>query len=331
MAGDRRRGGHGGGGTAAAASEERGGYGDRGSQQSSGYGGHGASKVGSGSGGRERDGSVWSNPRHNGGSQGAPPSIDKSLSITAALRGLEEATEPTEWALGCAAAALDASSSSKSQCEVVLAKLHGWLAPPADPQVLALLAKSAVPAAVVRVIRKFRSEPLAAAHCCVIAMRSSGSADCASAFLRAGAFEEVGGLMDRHPSHGGIQNVSLLLLYGLMKDTNAARQAVSLGATPRVIRAMEATAGREVQFNGLSALRVLTEQGRAPRTGLQEAALRAKVAHQSDNVVCTAADDVLALVTPRFKEVLCWHWQSGWCKLGPRCTYAHGPADLRSH
>jgi len=329
MAGDRRRGSSGGGGTAAA--EERGGYGERGSQQSSGYGGYSTSKVGSGSVGRERDGNVWSNPRHNGSAQGAPPPVDKTLSISAALRGLEEATEPTEWALRCAAAALEIAASSRSQCEVVLAKLNTWLGPPTDTQVLAQFAASAVPGAVVRVIRKFRNEPLAAALCCVVIVRSSGCSECASTYLRAGALEEVGGLMDRHQNHGGIQNVGLLVLCGLVKDSVAARQAVSLGATARVLRSMEATAGREVQFNGLSALRLLTEQGRAQRAGLQEAALRAKVAHQSDSTVCTVADDVLALVTPRFKEVLCWHWQSGWCKLGPRCTYAHGPADLRSH
>lgn len=332
MAGDRRRGNSGGGG--ALAGEERGGYGERGSQQSSGYGSYSTSKVGSGSGGRERDGNAWSNSRHNGSAQGAPPqpaAVDKNLGISAALRGMDEATEPTEWALRCAAAVLDAAASSRSQCEVVLAKLNNWLGPPSDPQVLSQFASSAVPGAVVRVIRKFRNEPLAAALCCVTLVRSSGCSECASIYLRAGALEEVGGLMDRHPNHGGIQNVGLLVLCGLVKDSVAARQAVSLGATARVLRAMEAIAGREVQFNGLSALRLLTEQGRAQRAGLQEAALRAKVAHQSDSTVGTVADDVLALVTPRFKEVLCWHWQSGWCKLGPRCTYAHGPADLRSH
>jgi len=136
--------------------------------------------------------------------------------------------------------------------------------------------------------------------------------------------------MDRHPTHGGVQNVCLLMLCVLLKDSTAARQAVTLGTVSRVLRAMEAIAGREVQFNGLSALRLLTDNGRAPRAGLQDAALRAKVAHANDNPISAVANDVLALVTPRFKEVLCWHWQSGWCKLGPRCTYAHGPTDLRS-
>jgi hypothetical protein len=49
-----------------------------------------------------------------------------------------------------------------------------------------------------------------------------------------------------------------------------------------------------------------------------------------DEALCEVADDLLNVVTPRFKEVLCWHWQSGWCRLGPRCTYAHGVSDLRS-
>merc|ERR1712087_715912 len=92
---------------------------------------------------------------------------------------------------------------------------------------------------------------------------------------------------------------------------------------------MEISAGREVQYNGLRVLRLLTDNRRAPHAGLQEAAMRAKVAHPNDDDICLISNDVLALVTPRFKEVLCWHWQSGWCKLGPRCSYAHGPSDLR--
>jgi hypothetical protein len=148
--------------------------------------------------------------------------------------------------------------------------------------------------------------------------------------------------MDRYPGHGGIQNVCLLVMSVLLKDHAAARQALSLGAVARVLKAMETTEGREVQFNGLTALRLLTDTGRGPRGGLhdaaarakedvQEAAMRSKATFQNDESVQKAANDVLALVTPRFKEVLCWHWQSGWCKLGPRCTYAHGPNDLRSN
>ena len=35
------------------------------------------------------------------------------------------------------------------------------------------------------------------------------------------------------------------------------------------------------------------------------------------------------LIFLNFQEVPCWHWQSGWCKMGPKCTYAHGTEDLR--
>merc|ERR1719464_2677678 len=104
--------------------------------------------------------------------------------------------------------------------------------------------------------------------------------------------------MDKHHNHGGVQNVSLLLLGVLLKDGGTARQAVSSGVAPRVLRAMQSTEGREVQYNGLQALRLLTDNGRAPRAGQQEAALRAKAAHASDNGICGIANDVLALVTP---------------------------------
>eukprot|EP00913_Durusdinium_trenchii_P021909 g20587.t1 len=71
------------------------------------------------------------------------------------------------------------------------------------------------------------------------------------------------------------------------------------------------------------------ESLKTQRTSIQEAGLQAKVHHQSDGALCQAADDTLAFVIPRFKEVPCWHWQSGWCKMGPKCTYAHGSEDLR--
>jgi len=215
--------------------------------------------------------------------------------------------------------------------------LGAWISSSVTPQVLAQCVAMGVPSAIVRSMRKLRSDPPAAALACVVLVRYFGNVHsehngCARGTvsqLQVGAIEEVIILMDRHPSHGGIQNVCLLLFGVLLRDGSAARHAVNGGAVAKVIRAMEATAGREVQYNGLTALRLLTDAGRAARPGLQEVALRAKAAHEGDSGVCNAADEVLALVTPRFKEVMCWHWESGWCKLGPRCTYAHGPEDMR--
>jgi len=271
---------------------------------------------------------TWTSSYRSGSGGGAPPPAEKSMPLAAALKGLEEAAGCTDFTLRCVASVLESPGIERTDAEVALSKVNSWLGSTPDRQVLSQVAGSSVPAAVVRAIKKFKNEPLAAALCCVAIVRSSGSLEAAVAHLKVGALEEVGGLMDRHPHHGGVQNVCLLVLVSLLKDSVAARQAVTLGAVSRVLRAMEATAGREVQFNGLAVLRHLIGDGRAPRAGLQDAAMRAKVAHQNDNVVCTMANDVLALVTPRFKEVLCWHWQSGWCKLGPRCTYAHGPTDL---
>lgn len=292
------------------------------------------SKAGGTSAARDRDGNAW-HARHSGSRRAqnaacTQPPTEKAVALPAALKGLEEATGCSEWALRCVAAILDNSSTARADVEAALSKVSSWLTSSPERQVLTQFASSSLPAAVVRAIRKFRNETLVAALCCVVLVRSAGSAEVAAAHLRAGALEEIGCLMDKHPCHGGVQNVCLLALCGLLKDGVAARQAVTLGSVARVLRAMEATAGREVQYNGLSALRLLTGEGRAPRAGLLEAAMRAKVAHQNDNIVVTVANEVLALVTPRFKEVLCWHWQSGWCKLGPRCTYAHGPTDLRA-
>jgi len=274
------------------------------------------------------NGSAWHRPRNGSLSVPLPPPADKSLPLASALRAVE-ASGPSEWVLHCVSAVLEHPAASRLEVEVALARLVSWLAPPAEAKALALVAASSLPMAVINAIRRFRNEPPAAALACVVVVRCSGSSEGAAAHVRAGAMQEVGGLMDSHPSHGGVQNVCLLLLCALMKDGGAARQAVSLGAVGRVLRAMEATAGREVQYNGCVALRLLADGGRAPRVGLQEAVMRAKVAHQSDDAISGVANDVLAIVTPRFKEVLCWHWQSGWCKLGPRCTYAHGPEDLR--
>lgn len=278
--------------------------------------------------------SAWGNPLHNG------VTADKSMTVPSALKGVQEASGITDFVLTCAATVLDKTQAGRSDVEAVLSRLAAWLLPPVQPQILQLIANSSMPGAVVRAIGTYRDDPPCAALACVVATRCSGSAEGASAHIRAGAIDEISSFMDRHPNHGGVQNVCLLALAGLLKDPATTRQAVNNGIVARVLHAMEVTSGREVQFNGLAALRLLADTGRhpraqlqdnprAPRAGLQEAALRAKVAHQSDNAVCNAANDVLALVTPRFKEVLCWHWQSGWCKLGPRCTYAHGPSDLR--
>jgi hypothetical protein len=263
-----------------------------------------------------------------------------NMPLAAALKGLEEASSPSEYVLRCAACAMEHGQVSRSEVETVLGKLSSIITEPVSPQVNQMLANSLLPGALIRAIRRFRSEAPCAALACLVVVRCSGSTEGAVAHIRAGALDEVNNLMDRHPTHGGIQNVSLLMLASLVKDSMASRQAVTAGAVSRVLKAMDLTSGREVQRNGLAALRLLLECGRtnraflqdnprAPRTSIQETALRAKVAHQSDDALCETADDVLALVTPRFKEVMCWHWQSGWCKLGPRCTYAHGQSDLR--
>lgn len=262
------------------------------------------------------------------------------MSMATAVKGVEEATAITEHLLRCAASAVENAQASRAEVEAVLSKLVALLQPPVAAQATQLIASSPLPGAVVRTIKRFQDAPPCASMACVVAARSSGSTESATAHIRAGALDEVNSLMDRHASHGGVQNVSLLMLTGLMKDHNGARQAVASGTVNRILSAMELTSGREVQYNGCLALRLLLDSGRnsraflqdnprAPRANIQEAALRAKVNHQSDNAVCNAANEVLALVTPRFKEVLCWHWQSGWCKLGPRCTYAHGQSDLR--
>merc|ERR1719329_2097608 len=104
----------------------------------------------------------------------------------------------------------------------------------------------------------------------------------AAACIRSGAIEDVLGLMDRHELHGGIQNVCLRLLCDRMKDTASARQAEKLGALSRVLKALETTTGREVQYNGCAALRLLADIGRAPRAGLQEVLMKAKGEYEGD-------------------------------------------------
>jgi len=255
------------------------------------------------------------------------PELDADEGTLAlALAGIDEVHMSKE-SLRCASAALEHPRVGWREAEGVLRKLATWLA---APKAQASVASSSLPDAVVLAMRKFCSEPPVVALACVVVTRACGDAATAAAHVRAGAIEEVSGLMDRHPSHGGMQNVCLLLLGELLKDASVARKAVSLGAVDRVLVAMDATTGREVQYNGCAVLQHLAGPGRAPRAGLQETAMRAKAAHPGDLELCNLADDLLAVVTPRFKEVMCWHWQSGWCRLGPRCTYAHGVDDLRS-
>lgn len=272
--------------------------------------------------------------------KGAVPQSGSSPSPSPPLV-LSKATAPSEEDIHRASAVLEHPETSRKEAEAVLTKLSSWLEPPSASKALALLLSSGMPMVVVQTMRKFRNEPPVAALACIHVVRSSrGSAENAAAHVRAGAIEEIMEVMDRHPAHGGIQNVSLLLLSELMKDSAVARQAVAQGAVSRVLRALESTAGREVQYNGCTALRLLVdhgrvvrmlqeESGREVRTGIQEAAMKAKEEHEGDETLCALANDVLSLVTPRFKEVLCWHWQNGWCRLGARCTYAHGPEELR--
>jgi len=279
---------------------------------------------------------------YNHGSQQQQNGAGTTMPLATALKGVEEATAATEHAFRCAAAAVENNQASKADVEGVLNKLCSLLPLPVNAQMTQLAASSPLPGAIVRTIKRFQGEASCAALACCVAVRTSGSLEAATSQIRAGALDEVNSLMDRHASHGGVQNVSLLMLAGLLKDNSVARQAVSSGSVNRVISAMELTTGREVHYNGLQVLKLLLDSGRnnraflqdnprAPRANLQEAALRAKAAHETDSILCNSSNDVLALVTPRFKEVLCWHWQSGWCKLGPRCTYAHGQSDLRGN
>mmetsp|Transcript_56716 Transcript_56716/g.135080 ORF Transcript_56716/g.135080 Transcript_56716/m.135080 type:complete len:289 (-) Transcript_56716:118-984(-) len=272
----------------------------------------------------------------NSASGGAsPPSKtargEQPASLTAALAAFEDASEPNERSLRCAGSVLEHQSAARYEAEVVLQKLYSWFEKPVKPQVNKEITMASLPGVLVRTLRRFNQEPPLAALVCMVVVRASGTQECANAHVRAGIFTEVGELMDLHGNHGGVQNVCCLLVCEMAKDNGVARQAVSHGIVPRLTRALENSCGREVQYNGCVALRLLADGGRAPRTGLQEAAFRAKSSHQGDDVLVQASDELLATVTPRFKEVLCWHFQSGWCRLGPRCTYAHGQNDLRSN
>lgn len=288
---------------------------------------YGERRRGQHDGGGRSGGSAW----HKQGVHGSSTTVEKTSQppLLAAIKGVAEANGPTEWALRCACVTLEHQKVELEEADRTLSRIVEWLIPPVSPQVLSLVVSSGLPGAIVRTIRKYRNEPPVSALACIACSRAAGGNESASAHVRAGVLEEVGSLMDRHPAHGGVQNVGLLLLCASMKDASAARRAVSLGFVARVVRALEATDGREVQYNGLGALRLLVDNGRAPRVGLQDVSMRAKTTHQNDTDVCAVADDILAMVIPRFKEMMCWHWQSGWCKLGSRCTYAHGPAEFR--
>eukprot|EP00747_Dinoflagellata_sp_TGD_P065583 gnl/TRDRNA2_/TRDRNA2_154416_c0_seq3.p1 gnl/TRDRNA2_/TRDRNA2_154416_c0~~gnl/TRDRNA2_/TRDRNA2_154416_c0_seq3.p1 ORF type:complete len:322 (-),score=48.44 gnl/TRDRNA2_/TRDRNA2_154416_c0_seq3:139-1104(-) len=223
---------------------------------------------------------------------------------------------------------LEHPSVGREQAETVLAKIISWLSPPVQPQIHGALVSSRVLVALVQSFKKWRDDPPVVALACVATARANMAS---TALAQAGVLEEIGLLMDRHPHHGGVQNVCLLSLCELGKDIGIARHSVSLGMVARILRAMETSTGREVQNNGCVVLRLLAESGHAPRTGIQEAAFQAKASYSNDSNLCSNANDLLAIVTPRFKEVLCWHWRSGWCRMGPRCSYAHGPEDLRGN
>lgn len=253
--------------------------------------------------------------------------------LTEALAGIQEASSPSELALRQALTVLDHPRPGSEEVETVLRKLWSWLdpdAPGGNAKMLVLFQSSGLPRAVLHQIHEFRNEPPVASLGCYLLQRSLCNSETASICMRAGVLEEVVALMDLHPAHGGVQNICLRLLVDLMKHGNVARQAVVAGVLPRVLKSLEGSTGREVQYNGCVALRFLADGGRAPRAGLQDVAMQAKVAHENDMALCVVANDVLGIVTPRFKEVLCWHFQSGWCCLGPRCSYAHGPEDLRT-
>eukprot|EP00929_Paragymnodinium_shiwhaense_P010228 TRINITY_DN11477_c0_g1_i1.p1 TRINITY_DN11477_c0_g1~~TRINITY_DN11477_c0_g1_i1.p1 ORF type:complete len:339 (-),score=74.73 TRINITY_DN11477_c0_g1_i1:156-1172(-) len=258
---------------------------------------------------------------------------DKSRpSQTLALKELETATAPTDWVFNCLAAILENASSDQRQVERALNLVVTWLSPthPQHKEALGMAIQAAVAYSVMCAARKYAQDaPSVALACNAIARLAGGSSEGASSCLRFSALDGVLQVMDLQEGHGGVLNVAMVALLPLLKDISAARQAVNLGAAQRILSAMECSDGREIQYNGLRVLKVLADSGRAPRMGFQEASLHAKVVHQNDPKVTTAADDLLTIVTPRFKEVLCWHWQSGWCKLGPRCTYAHGAGDLR--
>eukprot|EP00747_Dinoflagellata_sp_TGD_P209799 gnl/TRDRNA2_/TRDRNA2_83170_c0_seq1.p1 gnl/TRDRNA2_/TRDRNA2_83170_c0~~gnl/TRDRNA2_/TRDRNA2_83170_c0_seq1.p1 ORF type:complete len:327 (+),score=39.60 gnl/TRDRNA2_/TRDRNA2_83170_c0_seq1:53-1033(+) len=255
-----------------------------------------------------------------------------AVDIPSALDVIKESMHPNERAMQRSCVVLEHPNVERDQAEVVLAKLNDWFVPPISQQTRAAVSGGShrLLSAIIQCLRKFREQPPTAALGCLVASRAATCPEYAQSLAQANALEELRALMDRHQAHGGIQNVCLLVLRHMSEDTYIAAHAVSLGLVPRVLRAMEASTGREVQFNGCgAAVRLLSDNGYAPRSGLQEAAFRAKEVHENDQALHAVANDLLSLVIPRFKDVLCWHWRSGWCRMGARCTYAHGPSDMR--
>ncbi|CAE8648585.1 unnamed protein product, partial [Polarella glacialis] len=235
-------------------------------------GGYGQSNLKAGTG----KGGAWAGYHNQGGAynQGAQQQHQQhqltngataNIPLPAAVRGVEEASAVTEYVLRCASAAIEHQQATQQEVEAVLSKLCSLITLPVSPQVSQMLANSALPSAVVRTIRRYQNEAPCAALACVVAVKSTGSTEGAASHIRAGALDEVNNLMDVHPSHGGVQNVSLLMLAGLVKDNAAARTAVASGSVNRVLKAMELTTGREVQSNGLAALRLLLGQRGATR------------------------------------------------------------------
>jgi len=324
---------HGAGGSGGSRAHDS--YGGRNHTQGSGHNHHGGQS-------RHADSPDGQGHRHGGGRAGNSHLGENDVGM------------PTERAIRRAAAMLEHPQSAQGEVVSVLSKVTSWLTPVAPQreagaegaqgsskdrssasparvpeQVYQTVASSGLPTSIVGSMRKLLDDPPDVALAVVCASKLASHTESSMALIQAGVIEEVGAVMDSHPAHGGVQNVCLLLLREISYESGVARQAVALGATGRILRAMEATVGREVQYNGCILLKFLAERAKAPRSGLQDAALRAKVAYQTDDIVCAVADDVLAIVTPRFKAILCWHWQSGRCRLGPRCTYAHGASDLR--
>lgn len=264
-----------------------------------------------------------------------------AFSLKMAMKGIQEAASLSEHALRCAIAVLDHQEAKADDIEDCLLKFNRLLSSPVpSSKVIDMIASSNFPSSIVRVMRRNKENLPILALACQCVAGSASTADAATSFARAGVLDEVLNVMDSHKTHGGVQNVALFLLRTILKDGTAARQAVQNGAIARVLAALNLSMGREIQYGGLVSLRHMMDASRqnryfwqeslkTQRAQIQEAGLQAKVHHQSDSALCQAADDTLAFVIPRFKEVPCWHWQSGWCKMGPKCTYAHGTEDLR--
>merc|ERR1719491_429258 len=88
---------------------------------------------GTGAGSRDRDGNAWQYQRHSGSTQ--PAAEKNAIPLPTALKGLEEASGCSEWALRCVASVLE-SPGARSDAEIALAKINSWLGPSSDRQVL---------------------------------------------------------------------------------------------------------------------------------------------------------------------------------------------------